>query len=394
MYIKKLTKGVIIGGILISMALPTYATPKNELDKIANAVRSYKESISIKAEGLTVTDIKNHIDSLGIYNTSGFKTSRNKDSYNIIFDYYESPKEMKALERLSSLIASEVSGLKVEDKVYHITQRISELMTYSHEDKESKLVVSPTAITNGGVGLCQSYARTAQIIFNKAGISNALITGSLPGAPHMWNIVKASNGEWYSVDVTGADTDENGKIDFSKVFMTKNQLKEYEYKVTKSSHPLSNKPIQKFDGVGLYSKINRKFYSQMLDGSDTIYSYNLTTDALDVEGYGDDYWTVGGELFIKNNSNIINTTNYKPYYESLNETDVVTNKGAELKVNDKVIYNSSNLPKGKVFVIDSDFKVAFANTKQYPLFYAEELPNRTNIYYNDVFLVQYLRKGR
>lgn len=393
MYIKKLTKNLALGGLVVLMATPTYAAPKDELDKVSTAVRNYKETLTIKSEGLTVTGIKAHIDSLGLYNIAGFKSSANKGNYNIIFEYIETPTELEGVKRLSSMIATEVIGLSIEEKVYHITQRISEIMTYDHNHGGSKLSISPTAMTSGGLGVCQSYARTAQMIFDQAGVSNTLITGSLPSGPHMWNVVKATNGEWYSVDITGADVDEYSKIDFSKIFMTKSQLKEYEYKISKVDKPLSDKPVQKFDGLGLYSKLNKKFYAYMLENSNTVYSYSLESNKLDVEGYGENYWVVGGELFILDNGNIINNTNNKTCYEGLNPTDIITNKGAELKVNDKTIYNSSDLPKGKVFVIDGDFKVSFINTKQFPFFHAEETPNRTNIYYGGRFLVQYLKRG-
>ncbi len=54
-------------------------------------------------------------------------------------------------------------------------------------------------------GVCESYARTFQLMLNAAGVENILVTGWAGSEPHVWNLVRFDNGGWYWCDLTWDD---------------------------------------------------------------------------------------------------------------------------------------------------------------------------------------------
>ncbi len=69
----------------------------------------------------------------------------------------------------------------------------------------------------GGEAVCEGYARAAQLLLNRLGIENYLVTGDTENDDgklegHMWNIVKI-NGNNYHLDVTWDDTDQSDAPD-------------------------------------------------------------------------------------------------------------------------------------------------------------------------------------
>ena len=56
-----------------------------------------------------------------------------------------------------------------------------------------------------GRGVCESYARTYQLLLNYLEIDNVFVTGYSGGVPHAWNMVKMDDGEYYWFDLTWDD---------------------------------------------------------------------------------------------------------------------------------------------------------------------------------------------
>lgn len=63
---------------------------------------------------------------------------------------------------------------------------------------------SIVGLVRNGNGICEAYATTFQFMCRLAGIDSQLITGTVNGVGHMWNIVKI-DGDYYHVDVTSDD---------------------------------------------------------------------------------------------------------------------------------------------------------------------------------------------
>lgn len=67
---------------------------------------------------------------------------------------------------------------------------------------------SPKGVMLAGKGVCQSFAEAYQLLLNKVGINNKLVSGEANNGTwggHAWNLVKIG-GNWYHVDVTWDDT--------------------------------------------------------------------------------------------------------------------------------------------------------------------------------------------
>lgn len=77
-----------------------------------------------------------------------------------------------------------------------------------------------------GKSICEGYARTVQILFDKLGIENYLVTGDTESdgeiLPHMWNIVNI-DGDNYHLDVTWDDLND----EFDTVYFYFNVTDEY-----------------------------------------------------------------------------------------------------------------------------------------------------------------------
>ena len=106
-----------------------------------------------------------------------------------------------------------IVGLNGEGSVYQITlsfhDRIINNADYAYEADG----VTPSSDTSDhnvlgvlleGKGVCESYAKSFQLLLNFCNIDNIYVTG-YAGEPHAWNLVLLDNGEWYWYDLTWDD---------------------------------------------------------------------------------------------------------------------------------------------------------------------------------------------
>lgn len=56
-----------------------------------------------------------------------------------------------------------------------------------------------------GEGVCESYAKSFQLMLNYCGVECVFVSG-YAGEPHAWNLVKLDDGKWYCFDLTWDDT--------------------------------------------------------------------------------------------------------------------------------------------------------------------------------------------
>ncbi len=85
--------------------------------------------------------------------------------------------------------------------------------------------------------VCESYAKTYQLLLNYFGVENILITG-FAGEDHSWNAVKLDNNSWYQADLTWDD----------RPFYPKGCA--YDYFATDSSN-WADRTINGSDGTGI-----------------------------------------------------------------------------------------------------------------------------------------------
>ena len=57
-------------------------------------------------------------------------------------------------------------------------------------------------------GVCESYARTFQLLLNLNGIENVFVSGTSNSQNHAWNLAQMDDGQWYWFDLTHDDTPE------------------------------------------------------------------------------------------------------------------------------------------------------------------------------------------
>jgi len=94
---------------------------------------------------------------------------------------------------------------------YEIISAINEYLTYNcvHydrirdtiTDKSRYSATSHLKIITEKTGMCNAFANTIQEVLNEAGIKNMVISGTLFGEPHAWNMVEL-DGKKYFIDAT------------------------------------------------------------------------------------------------------------------------------------------------------------------------------------------------
>lgn len=53
--------------------------------------------------------------------------------------------------------------------------------------------------------VCESYAKTFELVANAVGLENVIVVGTANGGGHVWNMARFDDGEYYYIDVTWDD---------------------------------------------------------------------------------------------------------------------------------------------------------------------------------------------
>lgn len=177
-------------------------------------------------------------------------------------------------------------------KEMYIHDYICDVCTYVLDD-DSALRISPYDALVRGEAVCEGYARTAQLLFNRLGIENYLVVGDARNSNgqlvgHMWNVVRI-DGENYYLDITWDDLDSQD-IEMNKCYLYFNlneQMLSYDhFNIKPADNACSSVKANYFEKQGsLFSEYNNTVSLKIENGiswniakGDYTYEMKFTND--------------------------------------------------------------------------------------------------------------------
>lgn len=98
----------------------------------------------------------------------------------------------------------EFSSLETQyEKEIAIHDKLAYSVEYSKLDELPRKYHTIEGTLIEGVGVCDSFSKSLQVIYNKLGIDSIIVLGETSGGPHAWNLVRLDDG-WYHVDLTSS----------------------------------------------------------------------------------------------------------------------------------------------------------------------------------------------
>lgn len=106
---------------------------------------------------------------------------------------------------LEQKISQWLSGMPVDAGDYEKAKYLYEYLI-SHTEYELGCEDSQNicSVLLNGLSVCQGYAKTLQLLCQRAGLEALLVTGKTNGQGHAWDLVKM-DGDWYHMDPTWGD---------------------------------------------------------------------------------------------------------------------------------------------------------------------------------------------
>lgn len=128
-------------------------------------------------------------------------------------DYSEGAVRANYNQLVFNKIKEYLSFAEAETSAYQVAlafhDRIINAIDYAYDDKgvpeTAKWAHSVIGVLEERGGVCESYAKTFQLLLNLRGVENIFVTGSGNGEAHAWNLIKLDDGKWYWCDLTWDD---------------------------------------------------------------------------------------------------------------------------------------------------------------------------------------------
>jgi len=132
------------------------------------------------------------------------------------YEYKNSKSDLASADQIIDNIVNDIKSVSTNE--YETIQAIYDyvIKTYSYQKWSSSDTDFPNVINERNILLglqgkgvvCDAYAMLLCRMFDKAGIENKFVMGSVQGGLHIWNIVKLE-GVWYHIDATWGDDDQD-----------------------------------------------------------------------------------------------------------------------------------------------------------------------------------------
>lgn len=129
-----------------------------------------------------------------------YRLAENRQQYSqMIYD---------GVKQLSTLVSANTSAYDVT-LAFHdaITENISYAFDDENNPESAEWAHNIVGFFENKKGVCETYARTFQLLLNFSGVENLVALGTSNEQAHMWNLVKLDDGNWYWYDLTWDDGD-------------------------------------------------------------------------------------------------------------------------------------------------------------------------------------------
>lgn len=135
--------------------------------------------------------------------------------------------QVAALNKRVEEIIAATEGMTPPEKELYFHDYLCENVTYTNDGVSTRYSAFGALVN--GKAVCEGYSRAMQLLCKTAGINCSLIKGTSENEAHMWNVVEIY-GEWYELDVTWDDLEEQGTIyEFFNITTTEMQKTHQRY---------------------------------------------------------------------------------------------------------------------------------------------------------------------
>lgn len=227
--------------VITSTSIPVFATERySSLNELKNSMYNHMvnrdSTFSFYYTGSDTIDLLKKVSEEDDYlerSISKFETYTSSTEC-LVKVYYRTTKEQEDYidSQLKSIVYNLIDPRMSESEIVGaINDYIVRLYNYDNTLQSDNVY---SALTKKET-TCQGYAMTAYKMFRYAGIQVRLISGTMNGTPHGWNLVNI-DGNWYHIDLTN-----NDNIIRNKYLLKSDEfMKESKFKWDSSKYPAAN----------------------------------------------------------------------------------------------------------------------------------------------------------
>lgn len=212
---KKIISTILMLTVFLNTSIIANAKTNDNLDQeIYNKLLNREETFVIDYDNVDILDKIENISKKDDYlnlsikqmNCSVKTTIKNNNKTSectINMSYLANKNQEEYVDQAAQIIVNTIikPNMTEYEKVKTINSFLINYLSYDYS--LSKFSAYDSLTTKQSV--CMGYTLTAYKLLEKSGIENKIITGTLKGTPHSWNLVKVNN-QWYHLDVTNNDS--------------------------------------------------------------------------------------------------------------------------------------------------------------------------------------------